>query len=57
MATVKAETDIEAIKIGADTFRTDPLTRLAITTHSYSYIIPGPIGSTLGPSRDIRMRK
>lgn len=22
--------------------------------HSYSYIIPGPIGSTLGPSRDIR---
>lgn len=22
--------------------------------HSYSYIIPGPIGSTLGPSRDIK---
>ncbi|HEY6838682.1 MAG TPA: acetoin utilization protein AcuC, partial [Geobacteraceae bacterium] len=26
-------------QLGADTFRTDPLTRLEITTHSYSYIM------------------
>lgn len=31
--------DIIVTQIGADTFRTDPLTRLEITTHSYSYII------------------
>jgi acetoin utilization protein AcuC len=30
--------DIIVTQIGADTFRTDPLTRLEITTHSYSYI-------------------
>jgi len=26
-------------QLGADTFRTDPLTRLEITTHSYAYIL------------------
>ena len=31
--------DIIVTQIGADTFRTDPLTRLEITTHSYSYIM------------------
>jgi acetoin utilization protein AcuC len=31
--------DIIVAQIGADTFRTDPLTRLEITTHSYSHII------------------
>lgn len=31
--------DVIVTQIGADTFRTDPLTRLEITTHSYSYII------------------
>ena len=31
--------DIIVAQIGADTFRTDPLTRLEITTHSYSQII------------------
>ncbi len=31
--------DIMVTQLGADTFRTDPLTRLEITTHSYSYII------------------
>lgn len=31
--------DIIVAQIGADTFRTDPLTRLEITTHSYSYIM------------------
>jgi acetoin utilization protein AcuC len=31
--------DIMVTQIGADTFRTDPLTRLEITTHSYSYVI------------------
>jgi acetoin utilization protein AcuC len=31
--------DVMVTQIGADTFRTDPLTRLEITTHSYSYII------------------
>lgn len=31
--------DVLFTQIGADTFRTDPLTRLEITTHSYSYIL------------------
>lgn len=31
--------DIIVAQIGADTFRTDPLTRLEITTHSYAYIM------------------
>ncbi len=31
--------DILVTQLGADTFRTDPLTRLEITTHSYSYVI------------------
>lgn len=31
--------DIIFSQLGADTFRTDPLTRLEITTHSYSYIL------------------
>lgn len=31
--------DIIVTQIGADTFRTDPLTRLEITTHSYSYVL------------------
>lgn len=31
--------DIMVVQIGADTFRTDPLTRLEITTHSYAYIM------------------
>jgi acetoin utilization protein AcuC len=31
--------DVIVTQVGADTFRTDPLTRLEITTHSYSYIL------------------
>jgi acetoin utilization protein AcuC len=31
--------DIIVTQIGADTFRTDPLTNLEITTHSYSHIL------------------
>lgn len=31
--------DVLITQIGADTFRTDPLTRLEITTHSYSYVL------------------
>jgi acetoin utilization protein AcuC len=31
--------DVLVTQIGADAFRTDPLTRLEITTHSYSYIM------------------
>ena len=31
--------DVLVTQLGADTFRTDPLTRLEITTHSYGYII------------------
>lgn len=31
--------DIIFTQLGADTFRTDPLTRLEITTHSYTYIL------------------
>ncbi|HEX9024484.1 MAG TPA: acetoin utilization protein AcuC [Geobacteraceae bacterium] len=31
--------DVIVTQIGADTFRTDPLTRLEVTTHSYSYIM------------------
>jgi len=31
--------DILVTQIGADTFRTDPLTTLEITTHSYAYIM------------------
>jgi len=31
--------DVIVTQIGADTFRTDPLTSLEITTHSYSYIM------------------
>jgi len=31
--------DILGTQLGADTFRTDPLTGLEITTHSYSYIL------------------
>ncbi|BDV42829.1 acetoin utilization protein AcuC [Geotalea uraniireducens] len=31
--------DVIVTQLGADTFRTDPLTRLEITTHSYTYIL------------------
>lgn len=31
--------DVLVTQIGADTFRTDPLTNLEITTHSYSYVM------------------
>jgi len=31
--------DVLFTQLGADTFRTDPLTRLEITTHSYGYIL------------------
>ena len=31
--------DVIVTQLGADSFRTDPLTRLEITTHSYSYIM------------------
>ena len=31
--------DLIIAQIGADTFRTDPLTRLEITTHSYAYLL------------------
>ncbi len=31
--------DIMVTQLGADTFRTDPLTRLEITTHGYGYIL------------------
>ncbi len=31
--------DVMVTQLGADTFRTDPLTRLEITTHSYCYIL------------------
>lgn len=31
--------DVLVTQLGADTFRTDPLTKLEITTHAYSYII------------------
>jgi acetoin utilization protein AcuC len=31
--------DIIFTQLGADSFRTDPLTRLEVTTHSYSYIL------------------
>jgi acetoin utilization protein AcuC len=31
--------DVMVTQLGADTFRTDPLTRLEITTHSYCYVI------------------
>lgn len=31
--------DVLFTQLGADTFRTDPLTRLEITTHSYGYIV------------------
>ena len=31
--------DVLVTQLGADTFRTDPLSRLEITTHSYSYIV------------------
>ncbi|WP_298267556.1 acetoin utilization protein AcuC [Geobacter sp.] len=31
--------DVLVTQLGADTFRTDPLTRLEMTTHSYSYIL------------------
>ena len=31
--------DVLVTQIGCDAFRTDPLTRLEITTHSYSYIL------------------
>ena len=31
--------DVMVTQLGADTFRTDPLTRLEITTHSYCYIM------------------
>jgi acetoin utilization protein AcuC len=31
--------DVLVTQLGADAFRTDPLTRLEITTHSYSYIM------------------
>jgi acetoin utilization protein AcuC len=31
--------DVLVTQIGVDTFRTDPLSRLEITTHSYSYVI------------------
>jgi len=31
--------DVLITQLGADTFRTDPLTRLEITTHSYGYVV------------------
>ncbi len=31
--------DVLVTQLGADTFRTDPLTRLEITTHSYCYVL------------------
>jgi acetoin utilization protein AcuC len=31
--------DVLVTQLGADTFRTDPLTRLEITTHSYCYVV------------------
>ncbi|ACM21261.1 histone deacetylase family protein [Geotalea daltonii FRC-32] len=31
--------DVLVTQMGADTFRTDPLTKLEITTHAYSYIV------------------
>ena len=31
--------DVIVTQLGADTFRTDPLTRLEITTHGYSYVL------------------
>lgn len=31
--------DVMVTQLGADTFRTDPLTRLEVTTHAYSYIM------------------
>ena len=31
--------DVMVTQLGADTFRTDPLTRLEITTHSYRYVL------------------
>jgi len=31
--------DVLFTQLGADTFRTDPLTRLEVTTHAYSYIM------------------
>lgn len=31
--------DVLVTQLGADTFRTDPLTRLEITTHGYSYVL------------------
>ncbi len=31
--------DVLVTQLGADTFRTDPLSRLEITTHSYSYVL------------------
>ncbi len=31
--------DVMVTQLGADTFRTDPLTRLEITTHSYGYVL------------------
>ncbi|AJE03640.1 acetoin utilization protein AcuC [Geobacter pickeringii] len=31
--------DVLVTQLGADTFRTDPLTRLEITTHSYTYVL------------------
>lgn len=31
--------DVLVTQLGSDTFRTDPLTRLEITTHSYTYIL------------------
>lgn len=31
--------DVLVTQLGADTFRTDPLTRLEVTTHSYTYIL------------------
>jgi len=43
---------LRCIRCGA-CMNTCPVYRRS-TGHSYSYIIPGPIGSTLGPSRDIR---
>ncbi|MDC7703270.1 lactate utilization protein B [Vogesella indigofera] len=43
---------LRCIRCGA-CMNTCPVYRRS-TGHSYSYIIPGPIGSTLGPSRDIK---
>lgn len=31
--------DVLVTQLGADTFRTDPLTKLEITTHAYSYVV------------------